>query len=285
MIADLAGLIAPLSVEAFRTHLAQRVPMLLRSDGDVATLLDWDGFMEAALADDIPVGNLQVTRARRPLPPVFYRKAGGVKRDAVAKVMEGGGSIVAKEVHRSVPTLARLSDSAAAATGEHILCAAVGSTGEHGALQTHYDTADVLVVQIEGRKHWVVHADPMINPVMGMPQVPTKAPPVPLLDIVLGPGDMLLLPGGYRHYCTTASARSLHLGVLFHPLSAPRAVDLMMRELAESPVARTPIRGDAGDDEAQERALKQLLLEQVERLSLARLRAAHRTTGLPRPVE
>lgn len=285
MIADLAGLIAPLSVEEFRAHLARRVPIRLRSGGDVATLLDWDGFIDAALADDFPTRNLQVTKARRPLPPIFYRKADGVKRDAIAKVLEGGGSVVAKDMQRSVPALVRLCDSAAAETGEHIQCAAVGSTGEHGALPTHYDTADVLIVQIEGQKHWVVHADPMVNPVMGMRQIPAETAPVALLDIVLAPGDMLLLPGGYRHYCTTASGRSLHLGLLFHPLTAPRAVDLMMRELSESPVARQPIRGDADDDEAQEAALKQMLLEQVERLSLARLRAAHRTTGLPKPVE
>ncbi len=283
VITNLAGLIAPLSVAAFRQHLAQRVPILLHSGGDVATLLEWDGFVDAALDDDFPAQNLQVTKERHLLPSLSYRRVGRVKRDVVARVMERGGSIVAKNIHRSVPSLARLCESAAVDTDEHIQCAAVGSTGEHGALPTHYDNADVLVVQIEGRKHWVVHADPMINPVVGMRQVPPETPPVPLLDIVLGPGDMLLLPGGYRHYCTTASGRSLHLGLLFHPLSAPRAVDLMIRELFESPRARRPIRGD--DDAAQETALKQLLLEQVERLSLARLRAANRTVELPKPVD
>jgi lysine-specific demethylase/histidyl-hydroxylase NO66 len=281
MIADLAGLIAPLSVGAFREHLAQRVPLLLRSDGDVATLLDWDSFFDAALGDDFPARRLRVTKEARQLPTVFYRYRGRVKRDAIAKVMEAGGSVIAYDLHRFVPALARLVASAEAEIGEHIVGAAIAGTGEHGALPAHYDDGDLLIIQIAGRKRWVVHADPMIDPVVGAPQVRSDAAPVPLLDTMLAPGDMLLLPAGYRHHCMVAAERSLHVGLFFYPLTAPRVLDLMMRAMFESPAARHPIRGDADMDAALEAALRQQLLERIERLSLAELRAAHRTVALP----
>ncbi|MDH7972381.1 cupin domain-containing protein [Sphingomonas sp. AR_OL41] len=281
MIADLAGLIAPLSVGAFRQHLARRVPLLLRSEVDVATLLDWDSFFDAALGDDFPARRLRVTKEARQLPTVFYRHRGRVKRDAIAKVLETGGSVIAYDLHRFVPALSRLVASAEAETGEHIVGAAIAGTGEHGALPAHYDDGDLLVIQIAGSKHWVVHADPMIDPVVGAPQVRTHAAPVPLLDTVLAPGDMLLLPAGYRHHCMVAAERSLHIGLFFYPLTAPRTLDLMMRDMIESPVARRPIRGDNEMEPALEAALKHMLRERIERLSLAELRAAHRTVELP----
>ncbi len=281
MITDLAGLIAPLSVGAFRKQLAQRVPLLLHSDGDVATLLDWEGFFDAALGDAVPAKRLHVTQEARILPNLFYRHEGRVKRDVVARVMASGGSVIAYDVHRFLPALARLVASAEAETGEHVIGGAIGGTGKHGALAPHYDDGDLLIIQIEGRKHWIVHADPMIDPVVGAAQVRSDATPVPLIDTVLGPGDMLLLPAGYRHHCTVAAERSLHVGLFFYPLTAPRVLDLMMRDFFQSPDARQPIRGSADGDAVAEAALKNLLRERIERSSLAELRAAHRAVALP----
>ncbi|WP_332802725.1 JmjC domain-containing protein [Sphingomonas sp. RT2P30] len=274
-------MIAPLSVDAFRKHLARRVPLSLHSDGDVATLLDWDGFFDAALRDDFPARRLRVTKEARLLPTIFYRHDGKVRRDVVAKVLEGGGSLIAYDLHSFVTALARLVASAAAETGEHVLCAAIAGTGEHGALPVHYDDGDLLIIQIAGSKQWIVHADPMIDPVVGARHVQSDAAPVPLLDTVLAPGDMLLLPAGYRHHCMVAGERSLHIGLLFYPLTAPRVLDLMMRDMFDSALARRPIRGDAEREPDQEAALKRLLLERIERLSLAELRTAHRTVALP----
>ena len=284
MIADLAGLIAPLPVAAFREHLRRRAPMRLRAGGDVATLLDWDGFVDAALGDAFPAKRLRLTKKGNPLPPMFYRQAGGVKREVVARVMETGGSLIAYDLHRFVPALARLCASAEAATGEHIIGAAIASTGEHGALPVHYDDGDLLVVQIEGSKRWIIHADPMVDPVVGARQVLSETAPATLIDTVLEPGDMLLLPAGYRHHCMTAGDRSLHVGLLFYPLTVPRVLDLLMRDLTELPAARRPIRGDADESGGQEALLKALLRERIEALSLDELRAAHRTVALPEGV-
>ncbi len=193
MIADLAGLIAPLSIAAFREHLARREPRLFHSDGDVATLLDWDGFIDAALGEDFPAHRLRVTKAARQLPSVFYRPGGRLDRDAITKVLDTGGSLIAYDLHRFVPALARLCASAEAETGEHIVGAAIAGAGEHGALPPHYDDGDLL----------------------------------------------------------------------------------------ESPTARRPIRGEPDADGALELALKQLLLERIEQLSLIELREAHRTMELP----
>ena len=79
----------------------------------------------------------------------------------------------------------------------------------------------------------------------------------------------------------TAGDRSLHVGLFFYPLTVPRVLDLLMRDLTEQPAARRPIRGDADESGGQEALLKALLRERIEALSLDELRAAHRTVALP----
>ncbi|MFN6935282.1 MAG: hypothetical protein ACK4NZ_09030 [Tsuneonella sp.] len=68
-----------------------------------------------------------------------------------------------------------------------------------------------------------------------------------LMDMTLNAGDFLLLPAGYRHRCETIGNRSLHIGIFIWPLTMARALDLLVRDLADAPAARMPLRGDEDD--------------------------------------
>jgi ribosomal protein L16 Arg81 hydroxylase len=100
------------------------------------------------------------------------------------------------------------------------------------------------------------------------------------LDVTLEPGDFLLVPAGYRHRCANAAERSLHASIFFWPMTSTRALDLLFRQMVECESDRAPLRHDAttAAAAAAEAQLKQVLIDRIQALSLADLRARHGKT-------
>lgn len=282
MINSLSDLVAPLSVPEFKELLRQRNPRVIRGAGAgrYAALLDWDGLMDAVLTGTYPAGKLRLTKRGAPLPPLFYRSDEGPKVDVITRLMASGGSIIAYGIDPYVPAIGHLCAAISEQTGEHIVGSAIATTGSGGALDLHYDDTDILIVQVEGIKRWTIEREPVINPVVGLPALPGEDEAGTLLDIELGPGDRLFLPGGYRHRCESRSARSLHLGFFFYPLTIPRTLDLLMRQTVQEDDTRRPWRFEEAERLTVEAALKQELVQRIDRLSLTELLSAHRATDM-----
>ena len=280
MISSLSDLAAPLDVAAFRALLRQRSPALFRGAGGdrYASLLDWRGFMDMILTGQYPAKKLRLTQRGAPLPGMLFRSGGTLKPDSVMRLLDTGGSIIAYGIEPYVPAITRLCAAITAQTGEHVMAGAIATTGSGGALDIHYDDSDLLVLQVEGSKRWLIEANPVVDPVAGMPIVAREADAPILIDEVLEPGDLLFLPGGYRHRCETRGARSLHLGFFFYPLTMPRALDLLMRRMMDDTASRKPLRFDDSAWEETEDAMKQELIDRINNLSLSALVAEHCST-------
>jgi lysine-specific demethylase/histidyl-hydroxylase NO66 len=89
---------------------------------------------------------------------------------------------------------------------------------EERGLGVHYDTHDVFVLQIGGRKRWQVFdclkEAPL--PTHRSPQIDDPGPPT--LETDLGPGDCLYVPRGWLHEAESLDETSVHLtvGILAH---------------------------------------------------------------------
>jgi len=282
MISSLSDLVAPLSVSEFKDLLRQREPRLVRGAGAgrYAALLDWDGLMNAVLTGTYPAKKLRLTRQGAPLPPLFYRADDSPKVELITQLMASGRSIIAYGIDPYVPAMGHLCAAISEETGEHIVGLAFATTGSGGALDLHYDDTDGVILQVEGRKNWVIERTPVINPVVGLPALRGDDDARILLDIELEPGDFLFVPAGYRHRCESRSARSLHLGFAFYPLTVPRTLDLLMRQTVHDVDARRPWRFEEAEQPAVELALKQDLIRRIEGLSLNDLLSAHRATDM-----
>jgi ribosomal protein L16 Arg81 hydroxylase len=82
---------------------------------------------------------------------------------------------------------------------------------------THYDTHDVLVVQLAGQKRWQMFGSPTRLPLIGQPYREDRdAPREEPRDILMSAGDLLYVPRGFVHKAVSMDATSLHLtlGVL-----------------------------------------------------------------------
>jgi ribosomal protein L16 Arg81 hydroxylase len=97
-----------------------------------------------------------------------------------------------------------------------------------------------------------------------------------IVDIVMEPGDLLVIPSGYSHHCETMGGRSLHMTFFIYPMTAPRILDLLFREMVENPADREPIRFASADPAAQE-ALRERIIRRVREISFDDLLARHFT--------
>ncbi len=158
----------------------------------------------------------------------------------------------------------------------------IATTGSGGALPSHHDGEDLLILQVERSKRWLIEHDPAPDPIpyLNPLKTPRTAAPI-LMDMTLNAGDVLFLPAGYRHRCETVGDQSLHIGIFIWPLTVARALDLLVRDLSDDPAARAPLRGD-NDDAAVTEALRRGLSDRIDRLSLSALRQMHQAQRLNR---
>ena len=120
-----------------------------------------------------------------------------VDGDALAAQHADGATLVLQSVHRMHPPVARFCRELAAELGHATQCNAyITPAGEHQGFDFHHDTHDVFVLQVSGRKRWMVQDGAE-----------------PLLDVELEAGDALYLPRGYVHAALTTDEHSVHLTV------------------------------------------------------------------------
>ena len=145
------------------------------------------------------------------------RIADVVDPEALAVQYAARSTLVLQSMHRLHPPVARFCRQLAAELGHATQCNAyVTPGGQHQGFDFHHDTHDVFVLQVSGRKRWVVHEPVLRLPLPSQPQAGAHlvaAGADPLLDVELEPGDALYLPRGYVHAALTLDQHSVHLTV------------------------------------------------------------------------
>ena len=95
------------------------------------------------------------------------------------------------------------------------------------AFRVHFDTHDVLILQVEGIKHYRLFRN------ISSPHLPLKRQSYAVANgdvgepsdtIILRPGDLLYIPRGLIHAAHTDDTYSLHLSIGLHP---PKVADLI----------------------------------------------------------
>jgi lysine-specific demethylase/histidyl-hydroxylase NO66 len=160
--------------------------------------------------DGLPLPTRAVTAGSRRINDL-------VDVDALAAQYADGATLVLQSLHRLHPPVARFCRQLAAELGHPTQCNAyLTPGGQHQGFDFHHDTHDVFVLQVSGRKRWIVHEPVMPLPLPSQPQAGAHLVPDgadPLLDVELEPGDALYLPRGYVHAALTTDVDSVHLTV------------------------------------------------------------------------
>ena len=236
----------------FAADVWGRAPLLTRGAGPFTDLLSPDDVDELVGERGLRTPFLRLVQDAEPLTGWTTTATAGSRRladvvdpDKVRERFAAGATLVLQSLHRIHPPLGRFCRQLAADLGHPTQCNAyVTPPGDARGFAYHHDTHDVFVLQVDGRKRWQVHAPVLELPLRSQPRsgadlVPAGA--TPLLDVELGPGDVLYLPRGYVHAAATTDVRSLHLTVGVHAVTAYDVLQDLLALAADDVDFRRPL--------------------------------------------
>ncbi len=257
-----AALLSVAELDAFLATDAARIPRLSMADG---------GRPGSAA---VPAEHYTREDGRADLPRLFA-------------AFDSGATLVVSQFHEMHPPLARfcrgLEQVFLHAVQANIYLTPPGAQG----FRTHYDTHDVLVLQVEGRKAWRIYpGQPVPQPTRRTPWPGGIAPTGEAETLVMQPGDALYVPRGVMHDAMAQEGASLHVTVgLLEPSFAAvlrLALDLLEgREpalraafptwrLAEGPGALAPLAAPLAARLAEPTTLERAAVALLDRLAAER---------------
>ncbi len=199
-----------LSVEALDAHL--------RTDGARAPRI--------AMADEARNGSAGVPEEEFTLPD------GRVDLPRLLQRFDAGASLVVSQFHETHPPLARFCRGLERLFLHPVQANIYLTPPAAQGFRTHFDTHDVLVLQVEGRKRWRVwDGERVARPTRRTPWPGHMQPEGEPHLLVLEPGDALYIPRGVMHDAATEpGSRSLHATIGFMEASWAQAIRALVDE-------------------------------------------------------
>jgi ribosomal protein L16 Arg81 hydroxylase len=220
---DLSGLLYPVTLERFIDNYWEKDILHIQRGvdgyyGSVLTQSEVEAYINAE-GNRYPA--LQLSKSGHYLSPeVFCKdfKAGSasfsaeVDRDRVIAEYRAGATVSLPALHRRTGALSQICNHMADLSGHAVHANVYLTPGNAEGFSPHYDTHDVFVLQIAGRKFWKIYEPTQSLPHVSDPYAPESfTVSNPCSCITLNPGDLLYLPRGYIHATSTDDTYSLHV--------------------------------------------------------------------------
>jgi len=269
----------------FRPPAGSYSPFTL-ADADAAleTGLFREPYLEMWEEGPIPLSCYTTTRNISRATPGGFADGGRIRA-----LMEQGATLLLRSVdHWHRPTrdvLAALAGELGRAVEAFFFVTPPG----HQGLPLHRDDADVLVLQVAGRKDWRIHEQPDSADWRAGPVDPAAGPePAEILRTALDPGEVLYVPRGFAHRALGAQGLSAHLSITVRDVGTADLAAALRDLLAEGSPAERPL-GHQAITGAAERLLQEARsrltdLSAAALVGTARRRAIARMPDPPEPT-
>lgn len=210
-----ADLIAPLDPVAFFADIwEKRVEVLARNDSKYYRGLITASDVDAAIGSmglsfpDVRLVNV----VGAPEVSTYTRPDGRIIPPAVMRLFADGATIVLNQLHRRLEKLGTLCRALEFELGLAFQTNIYLSPPNAGGFKVHYDTHDVFVLQLEGKKDWEFYESPFSLPMPGQHHDETPVTPGPSIKkIQVNAGDLIYVPRGIYHSAVAGDAPSLHV--------------------------------------------------------------------------
>lgn len=222
---DLAALFAPARPEAFFHAHWERKPLhVARDDARYYDRIITNADLERVISNgDLRYPAIQLARNGSYLAAEAYTR--NVKHGSeffngvpdigqIQSEYRSGSTVVLPALHRTWAPLRELCAALENEFSHPVHANAYLTPGDSPGFTPHYDTHEVFVLQIAGKKRWQIFAPPLPLPHRSQPFTPVGyALPAPIIELDLKPGDLLYLPRGYVHAAHTSHGHSAHVTV------------------------------------------------------------------------
>lgn len=212
------SLIAPLGRAAFDADYHEQAPLFIKRArpgyfGALFSMDDVDHLIGSRLLRN---GDIRLAKDGAVTPysaiSVDGTAGGAADRNAIIQAYAGGATVVFEHVNRHHPVLGRVLAQCEVELEFPVRANSYLTPARSNGFSLHYDTHDVLVLQVSGSKTWQIWDNPLPLPHEEQPFSPTMlARARQLAEVTLEPGDVLYLPRGFIHGANANDAPSLHL--------------------------------------------------------------------------
>ncbi|HEY9567903.1 MAG TPA: cupin domain-containing protein, partial [Thalassobaculum sp.] len=231
-----------------RDYLDQRVFHEAGSVQDVGRLFSWAKLNELLDRPKLWDGrSVEMAVAGRILDPREYCRPGIARsgeqnlrpdRQRVTALLQKGATFVLDYIEGIDPEITAVTRCIERLFGTHASCNMYCSWQRVPGYASHFDTMDVVAIQIEGEKLWNIYEgrfseatfSPGIRPSDFTPEQITGMKGRVAQQIVMRPGDILYLPRGVFHDAVATDTASLHLSFGATPLVGFTVVGMMASE-------------------------------------------------------
>jgi ribosomal protein L16 Arg81 hydroxylase len=214
---SLEALVDPISKDDFFSGYFESQRLLVRRNrpdyfDELLTLDDVDRFLTTFQSTRQEVAVVNATNKVKVSD--YALDDGKVKVDQVFRLHEAGGTIILNHLHRRHPPLAGLCAALelefSAPFQTNVYLTPARAQGFH----PHFDTHDVLVLQIAGSKRWQLYGTPIDLALKGHGDYARQDDPGPVQEeFELRAGDTLYVPRGLVHEAISTEEPSLHMTV------------------------------------------------------------------------
>lgn len=191
-----------------------------------------------SMADESRNGSAGVPEHEFTLPD------GRVDLPALLMRFDAGASLVVSQFHETHPPLADFCRGLERLFLHGVQANIYLTPPAAQGFRTHFDTHDVFVLQVEGRKRWRVwDGERLARPTRRTPWPGNMAPEGEPHELTLSPGDVLYIPRGVMHDAATLPGeRSLHITLGLLEASWAQVLRSLIDELEiEDPVLRQSV--------------------------------------------
>ncbi len=150
------------------------------------------------------------------------------------KLCQEGATLIVNKVHKLLPEITTFASEVKYDLGYGAQVNAYCSWPGRQGFSSHYDTHEVFVLQVDGKKKWHVFPDTIKYPLSE--QKSASFPPPegePYLSCILNPGDVLYIPRGHWHYAVALDEPSLHLTLGLHCKTGIDFLEWLVNELRQ----------------------------------------------------
>lgn len=270
-------LVKPLGEAEFIKHFRDKTFVHIKQDkrDRFEYLFSWSSINSILSQNLLDEKRLRIARDGRDVPPVLYRRdteRKPVDFEKVVALLKQRSSMVINRAQDLSPALRRLTRQMEARLLWPINVNSYLTFGQGGAFAMHYDTHDVIVLQVYGNKRWFLYADNEPAPLIEHKIRTIKPPPREVIaDFILEAGDVLFVPRGMYHRAEVVDTTSVHLTCGVHTLKGVDFFSSIDKKLESEVLFREDLDSLGGPVSLaeQEAALKKKLMEIVEQTSLS----------------
>jgi ribosomal protein L16 Arg81 hydroxylase len=184
-------------------------------------------FESRVTENDLRYPQFQLAKNGKLIPPDLYtishtfrnrQHSGCINIPAVYKLWNEGATVILQSLQLGSHSLSNHLHILESELNHRVQANAYLTPKESQGFDIHYDTHDLFVLQIEGKKKWRVWENsiarkPLKNELSSLEQEPEGEL---FFDGVLHQGDLLYIPSGHPHMAITGEETSLHLTIGIH---------------------------------------------------------------------